>query len=41
MKNLTDAQRKNIEKMSDIRLVSVVMRAGFVVEKLETMDRGR
>jgi hypothetical protein len=36
---LSEAQRKNVEKMSDVRLVSVLTRAGFTADKLEGMDR--
>jgi hypothetical protein len=39
MEKLSEAQRKNVEKMSDVRLVSVLTRAGFTADKLEGMDR--
>jgi hypothetical protein len=39
MDKLSEAQRKNIEKISDVRLVSVLSRAGFTTEDLEGMDR--
>jgi hypothetical protein len=39
MEKLSEAQRKNVEKMSDVRLVSVLTRAGFTADKLESMDR--
>ena len=40
--NLSEAQRKNSEKMFDVRLVNVLSRAacaGFTAEKLEDVDR--
>ena len=39
MEKLTDAQRKNVGKMLDTRVVNVLARAGFSAEKLEGMDR--
>ena len=39
MEKLTEAQRKNIEKMSDTRVINVLTRAVFMAEKLESMDR--
>ena len=40
--NLSEAQRKNSEKMFDVRLVNVLSRADlrdFTAEKLEDVDR--
>ena len=37
--NLSEAQRKNSEKMFDVRLVNVLSRADFIAEKLEDVDR--
>jgi hypothetical protein len=39
MDKLSETQPKNIEKMTDTRLVSVLSRAGFTTEDLEGMDR--
>ena len=39
MDKLSEAQRKNIEKMSEVRLVNVLSRAGYSAEDLEGMDR--
>ena len=35
MDKLSEAQRKNIEKMSEVRLVNVLSRAGYSAEDLE------
>jgi hypothetical protein len=39
MEKLTEPQRENVKRMSDIRLVSMLIRAGYTSERLEEMDR--
>jgi hypothetical protein len=39
MEKLTEPQRENVKRMSDIRLVSILTRAGYSSERLEEMDR--
>jgi hypothetical protein len=39
MEKLTEPQRENVKTMSDIRLVSMLTRAGYTSERSEEMDR--
>jgi hypothetical protein len=39
MEKLTEPQRENVKRMSDMRLVSMLTRAGYSSERLEEMER--